>query len=497
MKKLDRVFYDTLQKELCVGDFWKELIAGVTSNPLPILPALGFERVSQEPGSVAVIGAGLSGLAAAFELVELGFNVTVFEARGRVGGRTLSKKLEDSDIVFDEGGEFIGANHHLWRYYASLFKINLIDSNANYGFLNIPLIPKVPFNGLTEKRLSEVAAAVSQIMAPDWQSVDLENPWRSPNAKEFDSITLTDVLRRATDDDHILALLKTYLMADRGVNPDQISYLGFLVLVAAHGGDLFWVDTERFRCPDGAQTLAKSFYSRLAKRTSFRFMSEVQSIECSNREVTITGYCRRKNENGRFEEKFDEVVLAVPPPIWEKITVSPPIPPEIHPEFGLNIKVTLIMEPGTVLPIGLSTESVYGDGKIHLCWDGKLQGQSPLLVLNVFTGGTAASELSNLAAKNPSRFESLVRKELNKLSLELGGKVREILLKRWPNSRYTGGSYSYPGIGDVTEGWPRLHDEIHPRLQLAGEPISFKFAYMEGALISGVLAATEIKRKYH
>lgn len=39
--------------------------------------------------SVVVIGAGLAGLVAATELVHAGLRVRCFEARDRVGGRTL------------------------------------------------------------------------------------------------------------------------------------------------------------------------------------------------------------------------------------------------------------------------------------------------------------------------------------------------------------------------------------------------------------------------
>ena len=59
-------------------------------------------------GRVVVIGAGFSGLAAAYELAQAGYDVTVVEARNRVGGRVISF----SDIVpgknVEGGGELIG-----------------------------------------------------------------------------------------------------------------------------------------------------------------------------------------------------------------------------------------------------------------------------------------------------------------------------------------------------------------------------------------------------
>jgi len=43
--------------------------------------------------SVIVIGGGVSGLKAAADLDRAGFNVTLFEAMGRIGGRTYTLKL--------------------------------------------------------------------------------------------------------------------------------------------------------------------------------------------------------------------------------------------------------------------------------------------------------------------------------------------------------------------------------------------------------------------
>ncbi|KAH9768523.1 protein FLOWERING LOCUS D [Citrus sinensis] len=56
------------------------------------------EKIPVEPSSnklrVLVIGAGLAGLAAARQLMRLGFRVTVLEGRKRAGGRVYTKKME-------------------------------------------------------------------------------------------------------------------------------------------------------------------------------------------------------------------------------------------------------------------------------------------------------------------------------------------------------------------------------------------------------------------
>ena len=60
---------------------------------------------------VAVVGAGLAGLAAARDLAAQGKTVCVLEARDRVGGRTLNEPIGDDKIV-EIGGQWVGPTQH-------------------------------------------------------------------------------------------------------------------------------------------------------------------------------------------------------------------------------------------------------------------------------------------------------------------------------------------------------------------------------------------------
>jgi monoamine oxidase len=57
-------------------------------------------RVEEPVRSIGVVGAGLAGLSAAYELRRRGYDVRVLEASDRVGGRTWS----DHNLVAHQRG---------------------------------------------------------------------------------------------------------------------------------------------------------------------------------------------------------------------------------------------------------------------------------------------------------------------------------------------------------------------------------------------------------
>src|SRR6476659_9388002 len=61
--------------------------------------------------SVANIGAGLAGIAAAYQLHRVGISSQVFEARGRIGGRCWTARGFADGQTAEHGGEFIDTRH--------------------------------------------------------------------------------------------------------------------------------------------------------------------------------------------------------------------------------------------------------------------------------------------------------------------------------------------------------------------------------------------------
>ncbi|MGH2574847.1 MAG: flavin monoamine oxidase family protein, partial [Ignavibacteria bacterium] len=87
---------------------------------------------------VIVLGAGLSGLSAAYALSKKDFKVTILEARNRIGGRVFSHKIDKEDnLIVELGGEWVGASHErigeLCKEFGLELQNNQFDTHLTYA----------------------------------------------------------------------------------------------------------------------------------------------------------------------------------------------------------------------------------------------------------------------------------------------------------------------------------------------------------------------------
>lgn len=88
---------------------------------------------------IAILGAGLAGLAAAQTLAKAGVDITVFEARNRPGGRVWSEHISvrDRTCTIERGAEFILDGYSAMRKLLAEHRLQLIDTGMSY-YVRVP-----------------------------------------------------------------------------------------------------------------------------------------------------------------------------------------------------------------------------------------------------------------------------------------------------------------------------------------------------------------------
>src|ERR1700756_4762733 len=151
---------------------------------------------------VVVVGAGLAGLAAARKLVARGHEVTVVEARERVGGRTEGLVLDDGTPL-ELGGQWLGEGHTRMHELAGELGLSTFRTWNDEGQLLLELQGKrstmKPRKGAVP-RISPFALAdlaQGQLRFERLAArTDLERPWLTPGAGVLDGQTWESWIRR-------------------------------------------------------------------------------------------------------------------------------------------------------------------------------------------------------------------------------------------------------------------------------------------------------------
>jgi monoamine oxidase len=219
-----------------------------------------------------VVGAGFAGLAAADALARAGAEVTVLEARDRVGGRVHSRTLENGATV-ELGAEFVLPAHDVLRETANRLGLPLYEKGTLYG--DREPRPPVPRD--------ELLAGIARLSEASGRTI----------AEALDRLGLTQGVR-----DAIAARIEistAYTLEDQPAS------------VLADGGAAFG-DFPSHGITGGNQRLAKA----LGRSLDVRLESPVERIAWSDSGVRV------------HELEADACVLAVPATI--EIAFDPPLP---------------------------------------------------------------------------------------------------------------------------------------------------------------------------
>ncbi|WP_167477537.1 flavin monoamine oxidase family protein [Nocardia arthritidis] len=243
---------------------------------------------------VVVVGAGVSGLAAARRLADQERSVAVLEALPRVGGRTLTTEV--GDVVVDEGATLVYPMHRNVFRLARAHGVDLFESTSNgqfqlytegvshgFHFGNArgmklfgvralhPLLRAVLYLASRRTALPLAPEATMQLLRAISTldalaaKVPPEAPWTAPDADELDHRTLGSWLREQVPEPQARRLFEANFA---GYLPESTSLLYALHFLRTWGGigNLFGTPAQVYRFRGGAQELARAMAATLGAR---------------------------------------------------------------------------------------------------------------------------------------------------------------------------------------------------------------------------------------
>lgn len=134
--------------------------------------AVSFVREGA-PRKVVVLGAGLAGMSAAYELMQAGYEVKVVEAQARAGGRVITLRGFDGGAYADAGAARIPNNHEWTMRYVRAFGLPLLPFYPESGLfarVRRGVRKEVDFNAFADAVENEVGIEIGDVKA--WHKIE-------------------------------------------------------------------------------------------------------------------------------------------------------------------------------------------------------------------------------------------------------------------------------------------------------------------------------------
>ncbi|HEV8306232.1 MAG TPA: flavin monoamine oxidase family protein [Methylomirabilota bacterium] len=469
-------------------------------SPQAVVPLLevarsGLPRRDGPPRKVVIVGAGMAGLVAAWELRRAGHTPVVLEARARVGGRIYTLREPFTHGLYAEVGAMrIPRSHHLTLAYCERFGLEL----APFTMGNPNAFVYLQGRRLRASEVQAEPALLPFELASHERGRTLDALWAEAIAECVEALTREGEAAWAAIVGRYDEFSTREFLESRGWSEGAIEAFGlfsfqealmnsaFLELLREEVSHCY---TDLVEIAGGMDRLPSAFLPDL--RRHIRFGARVIALDQSDTGVAV----HYQTAAGRFTETGDYAIVTVPFPVLRHIEVLKPFSPakqrairQLHYDASAKILFQCrrrfwedddgIFGGGTVSDLPIRA-TYYPD-------HGRDTGRGVLLASYTWSedaqrwGSLPPAERITQALENLALIHPQIARDF-----EAGASYM------WHDDEFAGGAFALFDPGQQT----RLYQTIiapEGRIWLAGEHASLAHAWIQGAIESGLRAAAGI-----
>lgn len=489
--------------------------------------------------NIGIIGGGLAGLSAAYELRKLGANITIYDAENtRIGGRIYTNYFNNVRQTYGEFGPMrIPVSHETTWHYIDLF-------NLNTESLSSPNSNNFIYASNVRMRRDRTGTSIEKNLYPLYSLTEAEKstPWNELLGYAYDTMLnkLTPMQRS-----EILKILPNYseeYKALSNLSSRQVYEMlglsqGFINLLSAvdpfAGATLnigfdenlsgsYSLDfLNTYRIEKGMINLPLAFINSLVNNNP----NELSNMDLQLGKVNIrlghivTGVSHVSNHvnisyinpyGSQQMEQFDLVVCTIPYSVLRNLEIAPYFSDKkmqaikelnyIDAQKTICLFKTRFWEedaPYGNINGGISFTDriiqsiVYPPDHIR---NGNISYTEPGVLIASYNIGLDSLRLSN---QNPYRRLEIITRDLEAVHGTPPGYINSLIdtckTVHWNTEEWFRGAFAAPYPGQKIDlAFNMLFPEYNNRLFFAGEHISTKPGWMQGALQSGKWVANQI-----
>ncbi|MBY8937390.1 flavin monoamine oxidase family protein [Pseudomonas fluorescens] len=422
-----------------------------------------------------VIGGGLSGLTAAYELQNKGWQVTLLEAKPSLGGRS---GMATSEWIGND------KTQPVLNKYVSTFKLGttpapefvrtpgyLIDGEY---FSAADLATKQPATADALKRYQKTLDDLARSID------DPQNPAATSTLHALDQITVSSWL----DKQNLPATARQLINQDIRTHYDEPSRLSLLYFAQQNRvyRGISDRDLRASRLVGGSQVLAQAFVKQIK---TIKTNSPVSAITQDKDGVTV--------KVGAVGYQADYVVLAVPLRALNKIALTPALDAQ-HlaaikgTNYGWRDQIMLKFKTPVWESKARMSGEIYSNTGLGMLWiEPALKGGANVVI------NLSGDNARVMQAFGDKQMVDQVLIRLHAFYPQARGSFTGYEIRRYSTDPSMGGAYLAYGPGQISKFW-RLWERPLQRVTFAGEHTDTLYpGTLEGALRTGQRAASQVE----